>query len=365
MSDIVNMLFVSLLFFLFFLLPCLISLWNVFLLFAQKKIPVKLIAAWDIVTVVLGIFYTYLLAAITDFHHWNEQLHVEQGPYSPISVDRLPTFFAICLVAITGYLLLRFWGKKLSPVLASICYGGMFLGFCLTAVLTIQFFDNPVGWKAFYFLAFPYNYVLCSVRLMRNTVTQYAQTAAQTQYKNPFLRLCHRVLSHSSSFMLVSFLLIIPLLLIITVILLLFGQQPDSVIKMFTETAEWTLSQEIPPPRLDYDQHYLCTVAACGDAKVVKPLRAGKRRNQLIVVNRQLLVANAFEDLLAEKTPRLHKIIRQTYDRIGLPLSKYITTKRRSNLVYILMKPLEWLFVVVLYLFDTKPENRIHRQYLQ
>lgn len=133
---------------------------------------------------------------------------------------------------------------------------------------------------------------------------------------------------------------------------------------MFTETAEWTLSQKIPPPRLDYDGHYLCTVAACGDKRVVKPLRAGKRKNRLIVVNRQLLVANAFEELISEKAPKLHKLIRKAYDKFGLPISRYIVTKRRSDIVYFIMKPLEWFFVLVLYTFDTKPENRIHSQYL-
>lgn len=99
---------------------------------------------------------------------------------------------------------------------------------------------------------------------------------------------------------------------------------------------------KIPPLRLDYDGHYLCTVAACGDKSVVKPLRAGKRRGRLIVVNRQLLVANAFEDLIAERTPRLYRFVRNVYDKIGLPISKHITTARSSNVVYFIMKPLEW-----------------------
>lgn len=135
--------------------------------------------------------------------------------------------------------------------------------------------------------------------------------------------------------MLISFLTAIPLFLIVIIFLTLFGQQPDSAIKMFTETAEWTLSQKIPPPRLDYDGHYLCTVAACGDKRVVKPLRAGKRKNRLIVVNRQLLVANAFEELISEKAPKLHKPIRKAYDKFGLPISRYIVTKRRSDKPFI------------------------------
>ena len=96
----------------------------------------------------------------------------------------------------------------------------------------------------------------------------------------------------------------------------------------------------------------------------MKPLRTGKRNNKLIIVNRQLLIANAFEDLLACKAPKMHRIIRKTYDRLGFPISKYITTKRRSDFVYFIMKPLEWLFLFVLYTIDVKPENRIHMQYL-
>ena len=80
-------------------------------------------------------------------------------------------------------------------------------------------------------------------------------------------------------------------------------------------------------------------------------------------LNEKMEMLQDIEDLIAEKTPRVHKIIRKTYDRIGLPISKYITTKRRSNIVYFIMKPLEWLFVLVLYTFDTKPENRINSQY--
>lgn len=57
----------------------------------------------------------------------------------------------------------------------------------------------------------------------------------------------------------------IPLLGILLIILVIFGQSPDSIIKAFTETSDWTLSQEIsPPPIEDYSGHYLCTVALKG-----------------------------------------------------------------------------------------------------
>ena len=356
---------------LFFLgIPAALTVCNLLLLFREKKWKPILINAVDISIFVLGISFTALYAKIVDFYPWYEQLYtpVEKygvgGTYSPIAPEALPTFLTLCTVAVVGYLLLRFLGKKLSPVVAALGYAGVFLGLALVVMLTVQMATDITEPATILLLLFPFNYLLCAVRLMRGTVSAYAERMAQTHYDNRLLEWCRRFLSKSASFLLVSFLLAVPLLLVIIVILLLFGQQPDAVVKMFTETAEWTLSQQIPPPRLDYEGHYLCTVAACGDEKVVKPLRAGKRHGRLIVVNRQLLVANAFEDLLAEKMPRVHRVIRATYDRIGLPISKHITTKRRSNAVYYLMKPLEWLFLAVLYTFDCKPENRIHRQYI-
>ena len=157
--------------------------------------------------------------------------------------------------------------------------------------------------------------------------------------------------------------MILPAALILIILYILLGQGPDGVIKAFTMTADWTFSQQIPPPPIDYDGHYLCTVAAGGHEKIVKPVRYGKRRGETIVVNRQLLASNAFEDLIMERTPRFHRAVRSFYDKHGYPISKYITTRTRADMVYFVMKPLEWLFILFLYTFDTHPENRIAVQY--
>ena len=47
-----------------------------------------------------------------------------------------------------------------------------------------------------------------------------------------------------------------PLLGILIGILSLFGQAPDSVIKAFTEIADWSLSIKILAQNLEYDGHY-------------------------------------------------------------------------------------------------------------
>ena len=75
------------------------------------------------------------------------------------------------------------------------------------------------------------------------------------------------------------------------------------------------------------------------------------------------MVANAFENILEQYTPKLHKIIRDIYDKYGYPLSKHINSKISADIVYYLMKPLEGGFLVVLYCVDNNRENRINIQY--
>jgi hypothetical protein len=112
------------------------------------------------------------------------------------------------------------------------------------------------------------------------------------------------------------------------------------------------------------DCHYLCTVAARGHTWLVQPERMGVRNGTPIVVNRQLALANAFEDLLHQRWPRFGRMCRRIYDRVGLPISRYITSPWMSDLVYLAMKPAEWLFYAVLLLLDQdNPEKRIDRMY--
>jgi hypothetical protein len=166
----------------------------------------------------------------------------------------------------------------------------------------------------------------------------------------------------------VLFVLCLPVLLIITSILLLFGQKPDSIIRAFTETYKHGFSQwDYKCDNVECGGHYLCSVAANGHKKIVQPQRMGIRNGNGIICNRQLLVSNAFEELLAEKLPALHGHIRTNYNKVGNFIHRYygiFNNKLVSDAVYILMKPAEWIFLLLLYSFDRNPENRIAKQYL-
>jgi hypothetical protein len=130
-----------------------------------------------------------------------------------------------------------------------------------------------------------------------------------------------------------------------------------------TRTCGHVLSS-LPVVVLEQDCHYLCTVAARGHPWLVRPERLGQRRGVTIVVNRQLAVANAFEDLLHERWPRFGRLARQIYDRFGLPLSRYLRRPWLADLTYLAMKPAEWLFALALLFLDRgDPERRIDRMY--
>lgn len=219
----------------------------------------------------------------------------------------------------------------------------------------------------FYFLIFPINYILCSIRAEIECVNYYKKKQIdKIEYKNKFLNKCNNILMKidAEKWPIIAIIFSIPLAIILICILVLFGQRPDECIRAFTETSDWTLSQKYSPPPVYYDGHYLCTVSLRGHKNVVKPLRYGIRKNEKIVVNRQLCIANAFEQLIQEKTPKFHHFIRYIYDKYGYPISKHINTAWQADVTYILMKPLEYIFLFVLYLFDKKPENRIAMQYL-
>jgi hypothetical protein len=109
-------------------------------------------------------------------------------------------------------------------------------------------------------------------------------------------------------------------------------------------------------------------VAAKGHPTLVKPFRTGVRAGKQIKCNRQLLVSNAFEELLEQRHPVLHRLIRSEYNRVGNLVHRYYGVFDKvwvADIIYLLMKPLEGIFIVVLYLCDRHPENRIAQQYLR
>ncbi|WP_328219455.1 DUF6688 family protein [Virgibacillus pantothenticus] len=55
---------------------------------------------------------------------------------------------------------------------------------------------------------------------------------------------------------------------------------------------------------------------------MARPIRTGLRHGIALPVNRQLLLANAFENIFKTYTPFLHQIVRKYYVVYSYPLSR-------------------------------------------
>ena len=256
--------------------PALLTIFNIINLFKKKKIKENFI---DYTTFILGIFLTVF---------WYIVLGI----------------FAVGLIS---YILIR--KRKLNlPPLAIVCaMSGTVICSIYMVMFIIQISKNFDIIEVPFLAIFPLNYILCSLRAKIEIMKVYKeQNLEQKEYKNKFLNKCSKILYDTDNWPILAIILSIPLMAILICILVLFGQRPDEAIKAFLETSDWTLSAKVSPPSVTYDAHYLCTVSLRGHKKLVRPIRMGIRHGEKIVVNRQLCVANAFEDLIQEKTPRFH-----------------------------------------------------------
>lgn len=358
-----------------FLAPPTLTIFNVLFLvkpaFAEARKRLCLVC--DVLTLVLGAGLSWLwigmVSGVTE-KEWDEAVILGGVPgeeYHTVISGEYGGWFALLAVLAGGCVLVMHFlhNVRKPPLVSVLLVGGVNLGNVLGLLWILQTAVHAFDALMIVTWIFPLNYALVSVRRIRNEVhAQLRQfSEADVLPESGWQGFLYRTLSRSRNWLWVGFAAMLPIISVLLVLMLLFGQTPDALVKAFTMTADWTFSTQIPPPPEYYSGHYLCTVAAGGHRNIVKPVRMGVRRGEKIIVNRQLCVANAFEDLLEDRLPGLHKTVRRLYDKYGYPLAKHITTPARADAVYLLMKPLEWGFLIVLYLFDTDPESRIAVQY--
>ena len=343
-------------------IPAILTFINIFLIFIkpkdERKWKIK-VRVFEIISVIIGFALSgILLMLFAQYADWYVQIDTNER-HSPIWLESIPTFVLLCVIGTVGYFVLAFTHTKRTPPLVTVlAISAMYVGAFECVIWSIQVYKEEI-----LLIVLPINCIIIAARLIREKALELKVEGDEVPYKKSgFVGWINHELG-SGRFPIWALVLAFPLLGAAIGILVLFGQRPDYIIKGYTETADWTLSQHIAPS--GYDSHYLCTVAAQGHKKLVKPQRIGIRHGRRTIVNRQLCIANAFEQILEERTPKLHKTVRSFYDTHGFPLSKLIKTKAAADFVYIVMKPLEWLFLIALYLFTSNPEERISRQYIR
>lgn len=275
------------------------------------------------------------------------------------------TIYFFIFVCVLTYFILSYRHNLFSPVLEVIFNSLILFGILFNIFIAVQFQE----FMLWFFGNVPIIILFIYSLIKNNQLWKSSNVGSEKNCTNTIGKFCWRILNFNL-FQKIPILLIVCLPVIIVAIsfLMLFGQKPDSFIKAFTDTYKHGLSQLDCSNVICPGGHFLCTIAASGHSSFVKPIRKGVRHGNEIKVNRQLLISNAFEDLLQEKIPHFHKPVRWLYDRTGGNFAKlyvFISNKWISDVIYVAMKPLEWIFLFVLYVFDRNPENRIAKQYVQ
>jgi hypothetical protein len=276
--------------------------------------------------------------------------------------------YTTIILCVAAYFYSSFRQRPASPVIELLTNAALVLGVVLNVLLIIQVGLSEV------LLWLPGNLPILLLFLLQMKKNQQLLVREAAQHfatpGNRFRAWCIRILQTNAwtRFPLLA-MLALPILLLVTAVLTVFGQKPDTLVRAFTDTYKHGFSQ------LDHlclnvqcGGHFLCSVAAKGHKSIVKPERYGERNGHLILCNRQLLVANAFEELLQDHLPFVHRQVRRQYNKVGKVVHRYYAVfdhKFVADTVYVLMKPLEWTFLLTLYTFDTRPEDRIAQQYLR
>lgn len=367
LSDFILVIVLSLILGIFLIYPIILTIINI-TFFVWKTDDVSLLEIskkFEYITILLGVLYSGLILGFYEIQfqaNWTETLSNQQM-HTPIWTTSYLTVILILCIGILGYMILSWIPlSKMPPLVIVSTIAAMYLGALECSLWIIQIFSS----EYLLLCIFPLNCIIIAAKTTRTKIFEWNLNREYEVkvFKNRYLNFVNKKLINAHNWPIAAFLLMWPLLGIIICILALFGQQPDSVIKAWTETSDWNLSKRVAPQNIYYDEHYLCTVAAGGHEKIVKPIRLGERHGHKVIVNRQLCVANAFEQVLEEQIPIFHKHIRHFYDTYGFPIAKIIHSKYIADIVYFIMKPLECFFLIVLYFSDVNPENRISRQYI-
>lgn len=333
-----------------------------------KRIPFGSIAFLTAYFLSLFVFAFGLMTHAEDYHVAIDPIDSCYIPFGGKHIISLLFYFII--FNISAFLIWK-KGRNFPPLTLVLSLIFLIIGAIISFAVLIQIGSHNTeslgSYKgndaSFYFFWTPLFSLFIAIYLWIKILNEEKNISQNRTYKNKFLNDCNRFLSQKYDVTIWAWIFLLPVFIVLTLILMLFGQDYNSLIKVFTDTTTWTFSQKTHPPILDHTGHYLCTVAAKGNPNLVKPLYIGKRHSRPIIVNRQLQIANAFEEMIQDFSPKIHRFVRRNYDNYGYNLSKKINSELGSNLTYILMKPLELIFLISLYLLETKPEQKISKQY--
>ncbi len=88
---------------------------------------------------------------------------------------------------------------------------------------------------------------------------------------------------------------------------------------------------------------FVVTAASRGHEKLVGPFTQTLHRGQYRNANQQLIALWNFERLWREQLPQSHRWFRSLYNRMGPAVARHINSPWKADLLYLALKPAEWL----------------------
>jgi hypothetical protein len=125
----------------------------------------------------------------------------------------------------------------------------------------------------------------------------------------------------------------------------------------------WELYAALPPePPPDC---YIATAAARGHPQFVHAWMVQGADGKTIQVNLQLQRLKCAELALMAVNPRLHRRLRRIYDRAGKVLARCIQESLLADFAYFLLKPWEWLAMVLLRMIVPEIDSIAKKMYIK
>jgi len=243
------------------------------------------------------------------------------GDSTVFSPDHQLTIGIIILLCLTAYFYSSYRTKISTPIIEIVINCLLFIGIVLNIFIAIH---TKEFWLA---IGGNMPIIILAILVLIKNQRVFLDYSIDIEFtpKNTFESIAWKILNLKPFLKFpIILVLCLPILVILTAILFVVGQKPDSIVRAFTDTYKHGFSQwDYKCNNVECGGHYLCSVAANGHSKIVKPQRRGIRNGHSIICNRQLLISNAFEDLIQDNLPFLHKSIRRQYNKVGNLIHRY------------------------------------------
>lgn len=259
---------------------------HIFVLFALLYIPGPVFTAWNMVNLIcnekhtekfeliaftVGIIYGSILYEMWGSTPWDEA--IRYGLHDPFSEAHMFTLGAFLAIGLFSYAFLRSKKERARPLATVVSMAGIYIGILVNVAVLVHLYGSANAEQPFQKYMFkdvllmmllPFNYLLLSIKLLIQTTWEQHKRlkkrriyvegkAAWTEepkwepYKNSFLNSCNQKLRNHGNWALYGLLLVFPMVCLIILVLFLLGEEPDSIICVFTETSDWTFSTKISP----------------------------------------------------------------------------------------------------------------------